>query len=297
LARAVYSVHSPFAEEIETAWEAGATTHRLPALRRRAGHWLTTRLEGEVYRIADRIQCDSAYTLSLIQDRFPRSVGAKGRVCPGWVDSQRFQPADDRETLRKRLVANWCADGPTFIAVRRLERRMGLANLLDACRILKDRGRSFGLLIGGDGPLRADLERRAHDLKLGDDVLFLGRISEADLPLLYAAADCFVLPTEALECFGLIVLEAYASGIPVIATPVGAIPEVMGEANRNWLSENTTPGAIASAMEAYLAGRLHHNRRALRQRAEKYDRETVCRRLSKLVLPSKGTADRHALAR
>ena len=54
-----------------------------------------------------------------------------------------------------------------------------------------------------------------------------GEVSEQDLPLMYGACDAFVLPTRSLECFGLIAIEALSAGRPVMATPVGAIPEVL----------------------------------------------------------------------
>ena len=70
------------------------------------------------------------------------------------------------------------------------------------------------------------LHYREYDLH--GSIRFLGHIPEIDLPQKYQAADFFVLPTRNLEGFGLVILEAMASGTPVLGTPVGAIPEVIG---------------------------------------------------------------------
>ena len=93
-----------------------------------------------------------------------------------------------------------------------------------------------------DESLRQQIGR----LKLTETVRLLGRVPDEDLATSYAAADCFVLPTAALECFGLIILEAYACGVPVIATPVAAIPEIVSQVSDRWLTEDTSAAAIAT---------------------------------------------------
>jgi glycosyltransferase involved in cell wall biosynthesis len=82
------------------------------------------------------------------------------------------------------------------------------------------------VVVGGDGPLRGELEALAASLKV--PAKFVGYVPDDDLPALYRAADLFVLPTRALEGFGLVAIEAMACGTPALGTPVGAIPEVLG---------------------------------------------------------------------
>ena len=103
---------------------------------------------------------------------------------------------------------------------------MGLDTLIDAVDRVANHSPPFRVLIGGDGSLRPNLEKRVRDLRRESTVKFLGRLAESQIPLCYAAADCFILPTRALECFGLIVLESFAAGTPVIAARVAAIPEL-----------------------------------------------------------------------
>ncbi|MCP4120494.1 MAG: glycosyltransferase, partial [Bacteroidetes bacterium] len=275
----VYSVHSPFVEELKINWEMAETNHppasnfkfQVSSFKKRLALRVVRQLEKMIYNQAHKIQCDSSYSLSVISDQYPNSVKSKGMVCPGWVDLDRFQPASSRDQARKKLGFPWEIGVPTFLSVRRLERRMGLDNLIVACGILKDEGHQFRLLIGGAGPLKDEIEHEISRLGLHQVVYLLGRISETDLPLSYAAADCFVLPTRALECFGLIVLEAFACNTPVIATPVGSIPEVMGKyGDQGWLAADTSGQAIANQMRNFLSGEMKTNPAKLRSHAMGY---------------------------
>jgi glycosyltransferase involved in cell wall biosynthesis len=162
---------------------------------------------------------------------------------------------------------------------------MGLDQLVRAAAILKGQGLRFRVLLGGAGPLADSLQDLVRRAELEEIVFFLGRVPDADLPLCYAAADCFVLPTRALECFGLIVLEAYACGTPVIGTPVGAIPELIGQVGPQWLTDGTDAAAIAQRMRAFLRKELVGDPTGLRTLAEHYRAEIGLERLSRLLLP------------
>jgi len=240
-------------------------------------------LEEMIYRNADCIQCDSGYSLSLIRGQYGRSVNGKGVVCSGWVDLDRFRSARDRNELRKQLGSPWQAGVPTFLSVRRLEARMGLDSLIEAAAILKRHSYEFNLLIGGAGPLEPKLRELITDNQLTDNVFLLGRIPDEQLSKVYAAADCFVLPTRALECFGLIVLEAHACGTPVIATPVGSIPAVIGAGSDDCLTDGTSAEAIAEKMKAFMDGRLNCDPHALRRHAEEYEASRMQERLAEVL--------------
>jgi glycosyltransferase involved in cell wall biosynthesis len=161
---------------------------------------------------------------------------------------------------------------------------MGLENLIMASKILVSEGYQFRTFIGGSGPLRSNLEGKVAEYGLENTVYLLGKIPENKLSLSYAAADCFVLPTRSLECFGLIVLEAYASGTPVIATPIGSIPEVMGNGFHEWLAADITAEALALQMRSFLRGELICDDSLLRRHAEQYRDSTILSRLEKIVM-------------
>jgi glycosyltransferase involved in cell wall biosynthesis len=163
---------------------------------------------------------------------------------------------------------------------------MGLDRLLYAAQKVKSAGWIFNLIIGGDGPLRKRLEILVGELGLKGRVSFAGRVPEAQLPLMYGAADAFVLPTAELECFGLIVLEALACGRPVLATPVGAIPEVLGQFEKDWLAHDASVEAIAQSLINFLRGALpdHHPVILRTKVAENYMREQVLGRLVAAIM-------------
>jgi len=90
---------------------------------------------------------------------------------------------------------------------------------------------------------------------VADTVCLIGFVAEEDLPLAYAAADVSVLPSVALEGFGLTIVESLAAGTPAVATPVGGMPEVLGPLQPSLLTQDATPAALASKLGAVLGGR------------------------------------------
>lgn len=250
-ARLTYTVHSPIVDELLANW-AG---HKLRAGKRIALA-IANQVERANLRRASTVHCLSRYIQSLLAARYGANIAAKTVVSPGWVKTGLFRPAAERPSLRASLGAPWRPDVTTFLTLRRLERRMGIEQLIEASRLLADAGHSFQVLIGGAGSLREELGALADQLNLADYVKFLGRLPEESVASAFAAADCFVLPTQELEGFGLIILESYASGTPVIGTPVGAIPEVIGAGRQHWLAADKSARALADKMAEFLGGGL-----------------------------------------
>lgn len=248
--RCCYVVHSPFADE--QLAQSGL---------RRAGWRLQIRaligsyVDGWCLRGSTVSQALSRYTTTLLAKRYGAKFGKDCIVCPGWVDAERFRPVADRQTVRKTLSAEWQTSDPVVFTVRRLESRMGLETLINAAGQLAARHR-FRVLIGGTGPLAEQLHDLIRSRGLEDRVFLLGRISEEQLSACYAAADLFVLPTRSLECFGLIVLEALASGTPVIGSRAGAIPELLSELGDHWMFEPGNAESLAERLQMFLCGRL-----------------------------------------
>jgi glycosyltransferase involved in cell wall biosynthesis len=160
---------------------------------------------------------------------------------------------------------------------------MGLETLVDACQMLAQRGLKFRTLIGGGGPLRESLQERIHAAGLQESVRLIGRLPEEQLADCYAAADCFVLPTKALECFGLIVLEAFACNTPVIASNVAAIPELAERQGREWMFEPGDVKQLADRMQAFLEQRLTPTV-DLRAVAMEYDKPKVLAEWERVLL-------------
>jgi len=176
----------------------------------------------------------------------PRKIA----VVPLAVDTVRFKSANDPKAIRKSLGLP--EDRTILLTVRRLVARMGLENLIDAMKLMVKSHPEALLLIGGKGYLEKDLQERIRSQGLEHHVRLLGFIPEEKLPSYYQAADLFVLPTTELEGFGLATIEALSCGTPVIATPVGANPEVVGPLGNEFLCRDVTAEALAEQINWWL---------------------------------------------
>lgn len=206
---------------------------------------LVGRIERAALRRSHRVIALSRFSLRQLAE-IHGVTGERVTLIPGGVDVGRFRPASDRRAVRASLGLS--GHGPLLFTVRRLVPRMGIELLLRALAMLPG-GR---LVVGGHGWLRPELEETAAALGVGDRVRFVGLISDADLVRYYQAADLVVLPSVALEGFGLITLEALACGTPVVATPGGGAAEVLGELEPGWLARAATPDALAEAVAGAL---------------------------------------------
>ncbi|AOJ06301.1 glycosyltransferase family 4 protein [Burkholderia mayonis] len=204
------------------------------------------------------------------------------RVVPGCVDTAQFDlpmtPADARRKLQLPQ------DRPIVLAVRRLVRRMGLEDLIDAVKIVRRRHPDVLLLIAGKGRLEGELQKRIDDAELGDNVKLLGFVPDHHLAALYRAAMLSVVPTVALEGFGLITVESLASGTPVLVTPVGGLPEAVAGLSEALVLPEIGARAIADGLTAALSGSLVlPDADACRRYArEHFDNAVIARRVAEV---------------
>lgn len=153
-------------------------------------------------------------------------------------------PTRNRNQVRAELGI--AADAVVGIIVARVDDMKGHNTLIAAMAVLRDAGTPVTLLIAGDGAERKNLEKQARELRLTEaQVRFLG--FRKDVPDLLGASDFFTLPSLS-EGLPLSVLEAMASGLPVVATPVGGIPEVVEEGKHGFLIPVNDPAALAQAI-------------------------------------------------
>jgi glycosyltransferase involved in cell wall biosynthesis len=281
-ARTCYSVHSPVRAELLASCRGARILERAKLnLAARVNH----RLEHKCLAESDVVTVFSEFTQMLVGKLHGSREQARTRVLPGWVDCGRFQIVEDRQAEKERL--GWPTDRPVLFTLRRLVPRMGLDRLLQAAHQIHVGGQPFHLVIAGSGPLRGELEALARRVGLNGSVEFAGAVPDEELPRMYGSADAFVLPTAKCECFGLIAVEALACGRPVLATPVGAIPEVIAPIERMWLARDESVEGIARLLEAFLTGALpRHDPAELRRVvAEKYSSD---RRIPEFVAAALG---------
>ncbi len=261
----LYTFLSP--APLEYRSRQGMTAHHHPGFAARAAQTLLWAIERSCLRRATRIHVLSDFSADQLWRLYRIPSGRIVRI-PGGADIDRFVPVPDRDAVRRELGL---PEGiPLLLTVRNLEARMGLDTLIEAMAILRRAVPSAVLLVGGTGSLRTALESRAASLQLQEQVRFVGYIPDADLPRYYQAADAFVLPTRELEGFGLITVEALASGTPVLATAIGATPEILRPLDSSLLFRAASPEAMAERLQEFLET-------LTRDRSAADTRRTACR--------------------
>jgi glycosyltransferase involved in cell wall biosynthesis len=193
-------------------------------------------------------------------------------VNPGGVNLERFRPLKNRDLEKENIGLP--KDHIHLLTVRNLEYRMGLDNLIKSVDILKGKKLKLHLTVGGEGPERKKMEKLIHDLNLLDKITLTGFIPNEKLPKYYGAADFFILPTRALEGFGLVTPESLACGTPVLGTPIGGTKEILSHFNSQLLLRGTSPEAIADGIQKsikiyfYDKNKYNNLRDSCRQHAE-----------------------------
>jgi len=173
------------------------------------------------------------------------------QIIPSGVDTGRVHPCSDRRALRRQLGVP--EEGPLLFTARRLVARTGVEELVEAMALVAPGHPDVRLLVAGTGCLEARLRQRIAELRLGDQVRLLGYVNDDTLVAHYQAADLFVLPTTALEGFGIATIEALACGLPVLGTSVGATPEILNRVDPALVVREATPRALADALRSLLA--------------------------------------------
>jgi colanic acid/amylovoran biosynthesis glycosyltransferase len=164
------------------------------------------------------------------------------RVIHNGVDQGKLRP-DGRRRREPKLI----------LAVGRLVPKKGFGDLLDACRILKDRGITFRCLIAGDGLEAESLRRRQQELDLANDVEFLGSKNQTEVVKLMQKATLLCLPCTIdgdgnRDALPTVILEAMACGLPVISTNISGIPEIIDSEKDGVLVEPDDPVALSNQL-------------------------------------------------
>lgn len=231
------------------------------------------RVERALYRKAARvIVLSSAFRRTIVETYgvVPWNVD----VVPPGVDLVRFCPTP-RAACRDSLGLT--ADAFVAVAARRLDRRMGLDVLLRAWSKVVAARPDAVLLLAGAGPERQRLEAAAATLQLSGSVRFLGTVTDRDLVGCYAAADVSVVPTIALEGFGLVVLESLACGTPAVVTDVGGLPEVVNDLDPTLVVPTDDAEALAARLLRTATGEVP-SAEACRAYAERFRWDDIAAR-------------------
>lgn len=227
----------------------------------------------EILGNAGAIVVNSASTADLARDLLS-SVGCgevtdRVRVVHPGTDPMRFRPS-------ARCAAPWKHNGadraPVLLSVARLVPRKGIDTTIASLPAILERYPNATYVVVGTGPDQARLEGLAAELGVARSVTFLGDVAEDALPACYAAADIFVLPVrtiadeDEIEGFGIVYVEASASGLPCVATTAGGVADAVGDGITGLLVPPAEPRPLADALlrlldDPALSARLGSNGR------------------------------------
>jgi glycosyltransferase involved in cell wall biosynthesis len=225
-------------------------------------------LEAANARAAEAVLSTSVYCCNAIHQHYGIRQ-ERMRIVPEGIDLPYWQ-----EVAR---TTHYSGDGATILCVARQYPRKHVADLLRAMPLVRRIVPRAHAVIVGDGPEHAVLQRLAVELQLGDSVQLLGSIPD-DLAVarLYRSADLFCLPS-VQEGFGIVFLEAMASGLPIVATRAAAIPEVVPDGQ---VGKLVSPGNITDLAESIAELLANPTRRkemgtAGKEHVMRYDWDTV----------------------
>ncbi len=238
--RKMYTIHSPAGDEYRlnsSGWRAAL------------GSMAMAYCERIVCTRAHSLHTLSRFTLEAVRASHGRHIANKVTVIPGWCHSNHS--LSDRASRRLAHRAHL----KTIFTIRRLVPRMGLDQLIRAANEIAP-SQQFQLVIAGDGPERQVLKQLASRSPVPDRILFLGRITDAELDDWYAAADLVVVPSVTLECFGLVAIEALTHGRPVIVSDTGGLPEIVRPIAPHCVYPANDVQALKQRLERFLNGEL-----------------------------------------
>lgn len=201
-------------------------------------------LQGAMFRVMKRFTLSNAMAVTVVSRALAESIkmfvspAISVGIIPMGVNSRVFTPVRKNEGIKEK----YNIDGTFLLYVGRLTEKKGVRYLIDAMPRVLQNIPTAKLLIIGSGELERELKCRVVDLNLSNSILFVGGVSNKDLPGYYASADLFVGPSiEAAngdtEGFGLTLVEAAMSECLIVASNVGGIGDIIVDEETGFLVE------------------------------------------------------------
>jgi len=216
----VQTVHGVLADEYAQSFQGVSLPFRAKIAN--LVMWRLAKLEEETAKNATLIVTVSNYSAQKIV-HFYGVDEAKIRVVTNGVDTQKFGPATGTKAIKRQIGVG---NRQCVLFVGRLIHRKGLPFLIEAAKHVVKERRDTAFVIVGNGPLKNHLATQLEKLNLSRNFVFLGDVSETALAALYNCADVFVFPS-IQEGLGIVLLEAQATGKPVVAFDVGGVREAL----------------------------------------------------------------------
>lgn len=186
---------------------------------------------------------------------------------------------------QEHRVENYFGQGDKKVVlfVGRLAEKKGVSYAIEAMRQVNN----AMLVIAGDGPLKSKLQRQAEMVQKesGSTILFLGAKTHEELKGIYASADLFVMPSITAkdgdkEGFGLVILEAFASGLPIVASRSGGITDIVKDGVNGYLAEEKDVSGLADRINIVLQDKNIYNKMQTeaKKTAQRYDYCEIAKR-------------------
>ena len=222
--------------------------------RSRFKHWSGRQLlEGASVFVAIS-QWTAEYTRRILTELGLDRQAENVRTVPLGTDPEQFQPGISTAQIRRTYALE---GGPWILTVARVDWHKGFDTVIRALPAVRAVHPNVRYAIAGVGEARPHLERLVADLHLGEAVRFLGFVPEADLPALYNAADVFALVSRRydllVEGFGIAVMEASASGVPVLAGREAGLIDAVRDGETGLLVDPYCPTAVAEGLNRLLS--------------------------------------------
>lgn len=255
--RLVYTFHGPIVEEYKIELKSNPIVKSVFL-------WLLKIVEAWVLKMNESISTASYYMMN----KEISIYGNQNKISTNFL-SINLDKFKIEENIPDRVKNNieWQADKKYVFTLRRLKKRMGIQLLIKAIDIIVKKHPDFILIIGGKGDYMDPLKQLVKELKIGDNVRFLGFLPEEDVKYYYSLSDVCVVPSLDLEGFGLATVESMACGTPVVATNVcanveilnGITPQLLSSLNPEDMAEKIITGsrqkqALRKKLRAYIEG-------------------------------------------
>ncbi|MDO8482929.1 MAG: glycosyltransferase family 4 protein [bacterium] len=231
-------------------------------------------------------RADHITALSKFLANWAKEMGATATitVVPNGVDIRRFQLSASSFQGRKgtREGLGFAEQDTILVTTSRLVEKNAVADVIESLQYLPE---NVKFLIIGTGQLEGSLKSKVESLKLGDRVFFAGFVPHEKLPPYLWASDIFIRPSLS-EGQGASFMEAMAAGLPVIATPVGGIPDFLKDGETGLFCEVGNPKSIAQKVVKLMKdaeSREYIVRTAEKMVVEKYSWDLVAERMKKVI--------------
>ncbi len=212
---------------------------------------------------------ETDYARRWMEEKYPFARGKVYRVFNG-IAMEGFPPRQAPEAV------------PRIVSVGRYVEKKGFGDLIEACRLLRERGLEFACDIIGGGPLEAALREQIAVAGLEDRVRLLGPHSQVDVRRALAAAQVFALACVpdsegGSDNLPTVIMEAMAVGLPVVSTKLAGVPEMIADGEEGFLTAPRDPSSFADALEKILRDRILATRCGERARASAVARFSIAR--------------------